>query len=181
MADGRQRRKRVSRSKAGRNNPAASEALRKKWQDPEYRAQKTKFNREVLPVKRPTRVGVPNGMTRAQAEPLWEQARKDADLLMAQFEKEGRIEFKSTPVEQEEALPNGMHTDAEMARLVLREALVLALSPLKDVQTKATAARIVLEWTKPKPATKSELKLQGEEAWLAEVLEDHHAATNAIN
>jgi hypothetical protein len=165
MAHGRQNLKCRSRSNTGRKNPAAAQALRKKWQDPEYRATQTQINREVLPIGRRSRVGVPNGMTRAQAEPLWQQARAQADLAMAAFVQQGLIKFHPNIDEE------------ELARLVLREALVIALSPLRDIQTKAAALRLVLEWTLPKPANRSEQKLQNAEAWLVEVLGNYQAAS----
>jgi hypothetical protein len=162
MADGRQNRKRRSRSKTGRKNPAAAEALRKKWQDPEYRATQTKFNKEVLPIGRRTRVGVPDGMTREEAEPFWQQAREQAEAILTKFEDEGRVEFDID-------VP-----DEQMARLALREALVMALSPLTDAQIKARNVRIVLDWTKPKPGAKAETHIHSPEfeAWFASVLED---------
>jgi hypothetical protein len=165
MAHGRQNLKCRSRSNTGRKNPAAAQALRKKWQDPEYRATQTQINREVLPIGRRSRVGVPNGMTRAQAEPLWQQARVQADLALAAFVQQGLITFDPNIEEQ------------ELARLVLREALVIALSPLRDIQTKAAALRLVLEWTLPKPANRSKQKLQNAEAWLVEVLGNYQAAS----
>jgi len=105
-------------------------------------------------------------MTRGQAEPLWQQAREKADILMDYFEREGMMEFDPDIPEE------------EMARACLREALVLALSPLRNEQVKMSALRTVLAYTKPKPATKSEINLL-DNAWWQEVLKDHLATTAA--
>jgi hypothetical protein len=157
-ADGRKSRKRKSRSKMGRKNPAASEGLKKKWQDPKYREKQTKHNQEVLPKGRRTRVGVPDGMDRLEALELWEQAAQKARHIMAEFEKAGVIKFEDTEEEQ-------------MAKACIREALVMALSPMRDQQIKIRAARIVLEWTRAKPVR--QLELATAETWLREVLDNH--------
>ena len=158
LADGRKSRRRRSRSKTSRKNHAASEALRQKWQDPEYRAKQTKHNREVLPKGRRSRARVPDGMSWQQALPLWEQATANADVILKRLEHHRYIEF-NLDIEEE-----------QMARACLREALIMALSPMQDKQTKSANIRTVLEWTMPRPAKKSELKLQGE-AWLRTILE----------
>jgi hypothetical protein len=100
-------------------------------------------------------------MTRKQAEPLWEQAKRDADIVLNKLEKEGQIDFENT-------------TEDEMARLCLHEALVLALSPLRD-EIKNRALRIVLDWCKPKPATATDLEVRTEK-WLREIIDDHKAS-----
>jgi hypothetical protein len=170
QSDGRKSRKRRSRSKTGRKNPAASAALRKKWaEDPEYRAKQSKYNKEVLPFGRPTREGVPDGMTREEAEPLWEQARRDADFILATLEKQRQIDFDPSISEE------------EMAKICLREALAIALSPMGDNQVKTRAARIVLKYTKPLPASSSELTLRDLEiaSWLRNVFADHLATSQS--
>jgi hypothetical protein len=166
--DGRQRRRRRSRSKTSKKNPAASTALKRKWEDPEYRAKQSKHNKEVLPVGRRTRKGVPDGMTRAEAEPLWERARQQANTILTRLEKDGQIDFDNPDA-----------TENEMARIGLFEILVIALSPMGDQQLKNSAIRTVLLYTKPKPAVRSEIRLQQEvetAAWLRRVI-DHHLAT----
>jgi hypothetical protein len=159
QVDGRKSRKRRPRSKTGRKNHAASEALKRKWQDPEYRAKQTKHNREVLPKGRRSRARVPDGMSWEQALPLWEEATANADTILKGLEHHRYIEF-NLDIEEE-----------QMARAALREALIMALSPMQDKQTKSANIRTVLEWTMPRPAKKSELKLQGE-AWLRTILEE---------
>ena len=170
IADGRKRRKRRSRSKTGRKNAAAAEALRKKWQDPAYREKQSKVNREVLPVGRRTRSGVPDGMTRVEAEPLWEKAKQDADIAMSALEKQGRLVFDPD-------LP-----EDEMARIAMRELFVLAFCPMGNQQLKISALHTLLLHTKPKPAAKSEITVQQEAeaaAWLQSVIEDDLATTQS--
>jgi hypothetical protein len=75
-------------------------------------------------------------MKREEALAAWEQARANADLILTNLEKEGRVEFDH-------------HSEEErMARACLRGALIMALSPMKDKQAKISYARIVLEWTR---------------------------------
>jgi hypothetical protein len=169
--DGRKDRKRCSRSKTGRKNPAASAALKKKWaEDPAYRDKQTKFNREVLPVGRRSRINVPDGMTWQEALPLWEQAAKNADIALAALERNGQIEF-DLDIEEE-----------QMARICLREALILALSPLRDQRLKTSALRTVLTYTKPKPARQTEVTLNSLEMdeWFQQVLADHIATSPSV-
>ena len=108
-------------------------------------------------------------MTRAEAEPLWQKARHEADAIMARLEENGQVEFDYD-------LP-----EHEMARICLRELLVIALSPMRDEQLKNSALRTLLAHTKPKPVIKSEIRLQedaGMIAWLDKVIEDHRATAH---
>jgi hypothetical protein len=134
--------------------------LKRKWQsNAEFRERQTKLLKE-LPRNRRTRVGVPDGMTRKQAEPLWEQARQDAEAALKHLEKEGRIDFDNT-------------SEGEMARLCLLEALVIGLSPMNN-EIKNRAIRIVLDYTKPKPIATTELEVNNKN-WLKEIVADHKA------
>ena len=108
-------------------------------------------------------------MTRAEAEPLWEKARHDADAIMGRLEADGQVEFDPDIPEH------------EMARVCLRELLVLALSPLRNEQLKISALRTLLAHTKPKPVVRSEINLQQDadvSAWLEKVIEDHRATAH---
>ena len=62
-------------------------------------------------------------------------------------------------------------TDEDRATAALREATIMALGPT-DKQTKLAAIRTVLEYTKSKPTSKSEVKLSSSEAFLAELAEE---------
>jgi hypothetical protein len=144
---------------------AASEALKKKWQDPEFRAKHTAINRaNASKVRLRNRSGVPDGMRAAQAQPLWDLARQKAKYLMSELEKEGVVQFDPNIPED------------EMAKAALAEAFTLAMSPMGDTKLRHAAMRTVLEWTRAKPATKTDLRLNSAEAWLKEVIDDHRSS-----
>lgn len=64
----------------------------------------------------------------------------------------------------------------QMAKAALHESFVMALSPLTQAAVKMAALRTVLEYTKAKPATKTDLTLASAEAWLKAVKEDHSSS-----
>jgi hypothetical protein len=184
------RRKSLRPGRSGNTKPRKSEALRKRWQGHEYRAKETERLRVMArdPSRR-SRVGVPDGMRRAEAEKLWAEARVKATRIVDELEKAGVISFntsaelqgsglvdKDTALAHEAKLRAADYTEEEMAKAALKEAVVMALSPLTDAKLKAASVRIVLDWTRAKPTTKADLRLESAEAWLREVLEDHSAA-----
>ena len=172
-------RKKSPRTKGGGKNPAAAEALRKKWQDPEYRAKQLALICKTRAQGKRFRNGIPDGMRREEAEQLWAQARLKAEFLMSEFEKEEMAEFPAaSDIEKEQALRDGTYTEEEMARQTLKEAFVMALSPLTHSTVKMQAMRTILEYTKAKPAQKTDLRLNSAEAWLAEVVADHKASSD---
>jgi hypothetical protein len=142
--DGRKHRKRRSRSKIGRTNPAASAALKKKWEDPLYREKQSRINREVLPVGRRTRTGVLDGMSRAEAEPLWRKAERQADIVMSRLLQSGQLDFDQHIKKSGEFKFDEDISEEEMAWWCLREAFIIALSPINDTQVKNRALRLVL-------------------------------------
>jgi hypothetical protein len=153
-------RKKTPRARAGRSNPAASAALKAKWaSDPVWAAKQRA--RPRTGVGRPA--GVPDGMRRPEADKLWALAREKAAFIMDELEKENIVEFDPNIPED------------QMAKLALQEALVMALSPLSDAKLKTTNVRTVLEWTKAKPATKTNLTLDSHVQWLEAVKADHRA------
>ncbi len=66
-------------------------------------------------------------------------------------------------------------SEAEMAKEVLREAYKDAVSPMTDKKVKATYQRLVLDFTKAKPESRSKLTLDKSEEWLAALEEDMNA------
>jgi hypothetical protein len=156
------RKKSPRTSGKGPKNPEASSALKEKWKDPEFRERMR--NRP-----RPTwgRIGgVPDGMRHPEASQLWALARKKASYVMSELEKEGIVHFD----------PNV--TDDQMARKALEEAFAMVVSPLGDSKLRHSAMRTVLEWTKAKPATKTQLNINSAEEWLKEVVNDHRASSD---
>jgi hypothetical protein len=68
--------------------------MKLKWQDPEYRAKMKERDRIRLAnfdPKKYSRAGVPDGMTRAMAEPLWERARELADQFIQTLKDTGQL------------------------------------------------------------------------------------------
>jgi hypothetical protein len=108
------------------------------------------------------RTSIPDGMRRPEAEKMWAECSRKADWIMCELEKAGVLPaFGEEPEEQ-------------MAKKALHEAFSIAMAPV-ELKMRLTAIRTVLEWTKAKPATKTDLRLNSAEAWLAEVVADHKA------
>jgi len=104
------------------------------------------FNKPGGPVRR--RFGVPDGMRREDAEPLWAEARRKAKIDMENLKAAG-VELAD-----------------ERAEEALEATLVVMRAPMNQ-QMQLAAARQILEWTKAKPAAKSEMTVNAAEAWLA--------------
>jgi hypothetical protein len=108
------------------------------------------------------RTGVPDGMRREEADAIWAQAREKASYIMDKLEEAGVVAFNPDVPED------------VMAREALKGAFAMAMGPAPhNSKDKLTAIRTVLEWTKAKPATKTDLRLNSAEAWLSEVVEDY--------
>jgi hypothetical protein len=94
-------------TKSGRRCPAYSEALKKLWATPEYREkmvaarQRSAEDRRNSPQKY-SRLGVPNGMRKAEAMKAWETARTLADTIMSGFEAQGIVPGVVIPDSDEE-------------------------------------------------------------------------------
>jgi hypothetical protein len=148
-----------------RKNPVVAALRRAEWADPEKRAKrlaaaaKTRSERE-LPPHVYTRQGTPSGMTKAQAWDMWFEAKRLANRFIDIMEEEGVL--------PEIVIPG---SDEEMGKEALREAFKLAVGP-SQATVKTSNIRTVLEWTKQKPATKTDLNLSNAEAWLAAVQAD---------
>lgn len=98
------------------------------------------------------KVGQPDGMLIEQAEEAWAIARAKAKEDMANIKKV-------------------MDIGDERAEEALLATIEVMRSPMNQA-TKLQAARQVLEWTKAKPANKSEVTVNAAEAWLASIAED---------
>lgn len=137
-------------------NPNASAALKAKWQDPVFRAKMAiRESGHRYP-------GQADGMTKEETFAVQALVREKVDYIMDTLEMEGILKFT---------------TDEDMARECLREAFRIALSP-GNAQTQMAAIRTVLEFTKAKPATKTDLTLKNHEAWLNAVVADHNKEEN---
>jgi hypothetical protein len=162
------RKKSPPRTKSDRKNPKAAEALSRLWADPVW-AEKTKERMRLSAVKRKgnpamSRLGVPDGMRRADAKKAWAKARKKAAKFMEEFEDQGVVVRVPVP-----------ESDDEKAKASLNEACVMALGPT-DSRTKLAAIRTVLEFTKQKPTQKIDNALSGPEEWLKAAIKANGAA-----
>lgn len=149
------RKKRTKNPNRKGRDPAAWAAL---IRSPEHQA-KVRADRKANPEKY-KRTGVPDGMTRKQALPLWAKARSQANEWMKMLEDEGHFDRDDVIVPD---------SDAEKAKACLKEACVLALGPI-DNRTKLMALNTVLTYTKEKPVTKTENKVSSED-WLRAALD----------
>jgi hypothetical protein len=132
-------------TKSGRRSARQSEVQKQLWQIPEHREKmltaraRSAVDRRKDP-KKYSRIGVPNGMRKAEAQKAWAAAGELADTIMRGFE--------ALSIVPEEVIPD---TDEALAKAALREACVLALGPGSH-RTKLAAAVIVLRFTRVPPA-----------------------------
>lgn len=128
-----------------------------------------------------SRLGVPDGMRRAEAEAAWAAARDQAEKVFRHMVEQGivadltpddfeRVVVKTADGAQHEVLVP--KTDDAKGAIALKEAMVIALSPMTNQQHKLAALKTVLEWTKAKPASTSNVKVTSAEDWLAQVTAD---------
>jgi hypothetical protein len=123
------------------------------------------------------RRGVPNGMRKRDAEPLWARARELADRFIQIMKEHGELPQDAEDVvvvAQEGQDPEVItvpSTDAGKAEAALREAFVMAVGPSTQ-NIKIQAINTVLAYTKSKPESKSKLTLDKAEDFLSMVAED---------
>jgi hypothetical protein len=154
--------------------------MKAKWQDPEYRAkmQERDKRREELRLADPekfSRLGVPNGMRKEEANKLWAVAEKQADKVIKILKAKGELPSVPEPgtataaqtVMTATVPPTTVaataaivvpDTDDEMAEAVLREAFKLALGPT-GMRPKLAALNIILKYTRLPPASVLKLAL----------------------
>jgi hypothetical protein len=166
--------KKPPRGKGKRHpSPVAAHArLKELWKTPEFR-EKMRLRdvargiaRKSDPAKY-TRAGVPNGMTRAEAEPLWARARQLADRFIKIMKDKGELPELPDDI-FDVAVPE---TDAGKAEEALKEAFVLAMGPT-DQKIKIQAINTVLAYTKSKPESRSKLTLNKAEDFLDAIEND---------
>lgn len=143
----------ATRTRPRRTNPAASANNKKLWADPVWRAammEKRKAHGERMKGFS-SRLGVPDGMRKAEAYPLVEAAKESAKETMSELKQAGVVD--GTDPRAEEAL----------------EAAIAVMRSPGDKKVALVAARLVLDFTKSKPASKSEISVNKAEDWLAAV------------
>jgi hypothetical protein len=173
-------RKKSSRGKGKRVISAASLRLKELWQTPEFRERmKLRDEARVAAAKiNPQhfyRHGIPDGMRRRDAAPLWEQAEALADRFIQIMKDQGELPDEIVEVvsvdedgkveKTEVAVPV---SDIGKAERALREAFVLAVGPSTQ-NIKIQAINTVLNFTKSKPESKSKLTLNKAEDFLDEI------------
>jgi hypothetical protein len=202
-------RKRVARTKGLRTVPAAAARLRELWATPEFRAKMQKRDQDRIAASKldPAkyrRQGVPNGMRRADAAPMWAKARLLADRFIEILKEKGELTSTTTPSEQPSCDPvdpesperprdlvPGMipgqlvevpETDEGKAEAALRQAFLLAMGPV-NVQVRQQAMNVVLQYTMARPEAQTALRLGLAEDYLADLSapegEAHWAASEA--
>ncbi|MBW7970950.1 hypothetical protein [Bradyrhizobium sp. BR 10289] len=176
-------RKKSPRTQGKRTISAASARLKELWQTPEFRARMAERDKRIAADRKAnpekySRAGVPDGMRRAQAEPLWARARELADRFIQIMKDKGELPQDEIVLVQdgedvsEVRVPSSDDGKAEAA---LREAFVLAVGP-SDQKIKIQAINTVLNFTKSKPESKSKLTLERAEDFLDAVAKDNDGA-----
>lgn len=122
---------------------------------PGYREWELRRRQQIMAfyVERSSRRGVPDGMRRDEADARWAEAKELAKKDMANLKNAGVIS-----------------PDDERAEEAMLATLEIMRSPM-NVRERLAAARQVLEWTKAKPASKTEMTVNAAEAWLASLAE----------
>lgn len=143
----------ATRTRPRRTNPAVSAAQKALWADPVYREKMMEKRKAAGIALRgfKSRVGVPDGMRKAEAYPLIEAAKESAKETMSELKQAGVLD--------------GVDPRAEEA---LETAIKVMRSP-GDKKITLAAASLVLTFTKSKPASKSEISVNKAEDWLAAV------------
>ena len=141
------------------SKPEFSARLKELWQDPEWRAKQIEHLNKAREKSRKggIRYGVPDGMRRHQAKWFWRQAKFEATLTIKKLEAAGIIS-----------------ADEEHAKEALHTALTVMRGP-QNQGTRLAAAKLVLEYTKAKPAQKQEVTINKAEEWLEAVVADAKA------
>jgi hypothetical protein len=156
----------------GRKIPALAEAQRRLWADPDHRARMKEARQRSVAVRRTdptkyTRLGVPDGMRRAEAQKLWDAARAQAGEYVAALETKGIVPISPVP-----------ESDEEKAKAAIHEVAVLALGP-SNQRDKIRALRLLLAYTKELPTILRKTSITTED--LLKAATRHSAPTNHDN
>jgi hypothetical protein len=155
--DGKRARKTSARHKEPGKRSAVSRRLKELWADPVWR------EKQMVHLRRATlagqakrgRFGVPDGMRKEEADAKWAEAKESAKQTMAELKKAGVFEG-----------------DDQRAEEALQSAIEVMRSPMKQ-ENRIAAARLVLEYTKSKPASNTNVTVNKAEEWLAAIAEQN--------
>lgn len=165
--DGRQLRKRRPRPTVGdAHTSKRSEAMRRRYQDP---AQREASRQRMLRMKAQGKMtgrplGVWDGYTKEQCARIHEEAKAQAAKTIQAMKDKGMIAEGDDP------------------RAV--EALEAAITVLREPQsqgTKLQAAKLILEYTKSKPASETKVTVNKAEEWLAAIAEDDGSDEDGVS
>jgi hypothetical protein len=147
--------------------------MKAKWQDPEYRAkmQERDKRREELRLADPekfSRLGVPNGLRKDEANKLWAIAAEQADKVVKILKAKGELPSVPEPAKGSRGTvmtatvpPTTVaataaivvpETDDEMAEAVLREMFKVAFGPT-GMRPKLQALNTIMKYTRLPPAS----------------------------
>jgi hypothetical protein len=119
---------------------------------PEQRAAQSEMMRRTRAEKKwSSRFGIPDGKRKKAAKRMWGRSRTKARKTMAELEKAGVLDGMDDYAK--EALQTGL----EVMRAKVNQTVRLQ------------AARLVLDFTKAKPASKAEITVNKAEEWLAAI------------
>jgi hypothetical protein len=147
------------RSHALRRAVEANPALREVW------SRAVVAGNKANPA-RVSRYGIPDGMNREQAEAAWAVARARAEKVFTDMVDQGIVagvtpeDFERVALQKEDGQVTIVlvpKTDEAKASVALKEAMVMALGPMGNQQTKLAAINTVLKFTKSPPAQKVEV------------------------
>lgn len=184
--DGRKTRKRSGPTRKRLRHPSVIKRYRERSKALWKNNREKMLNGPRAAAAKGGRVGVPDGMRKAEALVAWKRAEERAEELFTQMIDNGIVKDVSTddfeevtvevPVgtegETTEITVKVPKTDAGMAATALKRVMVEALSPLSNQAGRLAALRTVLEYTKQKPASKQDLTVNKAEDWLAMVAAD---------
>lgn len=183
----RKERKRRPRKTNALRHSVLSRAAKKRCQDPEFRRKNLealKRAREARKKNGPPRLGVPDGWTRETASAQRIKDAERAEAIIAKLIEQGMVDAINPDEYEKIVVKVGdkehtvlvPKTDDAKAVTALREAMVHAISPLTGAKERPAYVRMVLDFTKKKPATDSNVNV-GAEDWLTNALKDN-AQTN---
>jgi hypothetical protein len=123
-----------------------------------------------------SRLGVPDGMRKAEADKLWAVAKAQADEFMSSLEAKGIVASVVVP-----------DSDEAKAKAALHGAVVIALGPTNN-RTKGMAINTVLRFTKAPPAQRVDIASSIDSGaglstseWLTQAWEAHRGAGSSTS
>jgi hypothetical protein len=140
-------------------NPNPGQSLSRKVHNPSINARMKLIKELSGGAINPYRKGVWDGYTKETAAPVWHQAKREAKAIVKYLKENDMVDM---PKDEKYA---------SMADEALEAAITVVRTPANE-QVKIAAARLVLDFTRSKPAAKNEVTVNKAEDWLASVMAD---------